>query len=92
MHFVTRRDQNQKTYIFLLSLTALSICLFNIGGKGFAGIGIFGGRPSGSIHISAPRNNVEYNGWELDSEKSSREDDFGGASRSLNTFANDPTV
>ena len=78
--------------MFLLSLTALSICKFNIGGKGFARIGVSRGGPSGSIHISAPRNNAEYNGWELDSGKSSREDDFGGASRSLNTFANDLTM
>ena len=63
-----------------------------MGGKGFAGIGITGGGPSGSIHISAPCNIVEYNGWELDSRKSSWEDDFGGASKSLNTFANDPTM
>ena len=58
-----------------------------MGGKGFAGIGISGGRPSGSIRISAPRNSAEYNGWELDSGICSREDDFGGASKSFSTFA-----
>ena len=65
--------------MFLLSLTALSICTFNMVGKRFAGIGISGGGPSRSIQISAPCNNAEYNGWELDFGMSSQEDDFGGA-------------
>jgi len=92
MHFTTRRDQKQKMYLFLLSLTALSICTFNMGDKGLEGIGTSRGKPSGSKHISAPRNSVVYKGWLEVCGNSSREVDFGGSSRSLNSFANDPIV
>ena len=63
-----------------------------MGGKSFAGIGISGGGPNGSIHISKPCNSVEFNRWKMDSGKSSWEDDFGGAFKSLSTVANDLTM
>ena len=85
-------EQNANTKRFLLSPVALSSCRFNIGGSGFAGTSSasWGGRDD--VHISAPTSKAINNGAEPLPENSSREEYFGGNSRSLSYFAIDPTV
>src|SRR5579875_2938975 len=92
IRFATKRDQKQKTNLFLLSLTALSIYTFSMGRNGFTGIGISGIGPSGSKHISTIHKSAAYKGWDGCLGNSCRDEDFGGASRSCNSSANKPTV
>ncbi len=90
--FATSRDQKQKTNLFLLSLVALSICIFNIGGKGKVGTRCSGGVGRDDIHIPAFYKSASYKAIVLDSTNNWRYDEFGGNTRSRRSFVNDPIV
>jgi hypothetical protein len=89
---VNSSEKKLKTYRFLLSEHALSSWIFRTSGRVAASTGHSSGGGSDPSHIAALVSNARNKGDEPLPTKISRVEYIGGDSRSLNSFAIEPTV